>query len=140
MGEAKKHEKKKSKTTDIDDLFSSEEVEGYTIKSFSLGDIVELTPWFQKVAFKFSGREEKVEFSDLSTDKILGLLSCLEILPEIPEFLSIVLKEDIKAVESFDLDKAQKIILSIAVKNLDYLKNSFALVRGLIGMLTKKEA
>lgn len=122
-----------SESSDIQKLFSSTEVEGYKIGKFSLGDIEKLTPWFQKFSDhqKQNGKELTLEALD-----VVSLLENLDMLPLIIEGLSIYLDEDIQTVKQFEIDVAQKMVILLVSKNIEYLKNSFALVKGLLEKLT----
>jgi hypothetical protein len=133
--ENRKREKKKS---DIEILFSSDKVEGYTIRPFSLRDMEKLTPWFQKIAIKFAKEKININFDELKADRIQGVITALNILPELAEGLSILFDEDIEKIRDFDLIRIQSIVFVIISKNFEYLKNSFSLMGGLARSLTSK--
>ena len=134
MSKKKAVKREEVESTDIQKLFSSTEVEGYKIGKFSLGDIEKLTPWFDKFALHQKNNNKELSFEAFD---VSSLLQNLDMLPLIIEGLSIYFDEDIKIVKAFEIDVAQRMVILLVSKNIEYLKNSFALVKGLIQKLTE---
>ena len=127
------------KKRDLEMLFSGQKVEGYEIKPFSFHNIVTLTPWFEKVAINLIKKGIDITaIKDFNLGDANGFIKGINLLPDLPEFFSIYLEEDIKVILNWDFDKTQKIIAVTIYQNFKYLKNSLSLMTATLKALSTK--
>lgn len=125
-------------------LFPDVEVEGYTIRPWTLAQAVALAPTLGSLVdiAKAAGvGEVLLEFMDLldpaqggtkdafakAQKEVIGVLPGLipKILPHAPKILSVSLGVPAEEVDRMDLGKATTLLLSVVSQNVDYLKNFF---------------
>jgi len=115
-------DKKAESKSDMEVLFPDEEVEGYKIRPWSLGQIAEISPFLLKglKAARDAGADIMKPESHIP-ELTLGFTSYA------PDILSKTL--DISRDEAWSLptDKAAVILLAVLSQNVEYLKNSFGL-------------
>jgi len=128
-------------------LFPDSEVEGYTIRPWTLAQAVALAPTLggvidvigksgagdslakilDAVDIESPGMESVMEaFQDSWKDVVKALPGLIpKFLPYAPAILSISLDASREEVDKFDLGKTSRLLREIATHNIEYLKNSF---------------
>jgi hypothetical protein len=125
-------------------LFPDVEVEGYTIRPWTLAQAVALAPTLGALVdiAKASGvGEALLGFMDLldpaqggakdafakAQKEVIGVLPGLipKLLPHAPKILSVSLGTSAEETGKMDLGKATVLLLSIVSQNVDYLKNYY---------------
>src|SRR3989304_6514278 len=132
---------KEEEKPEIQVLFPEIEVEGYKVRPWSLGQVVDLTPTFEMLAIEFKRRKisleslEKIEKSK-SMEGMIGEL-VFAFLPQVVRLLSISLREEEKIVREFPINKSGSLIVAVVSQNLSNIKNSFGLGKSILSK-TKK--
>lgn len=125
-------------------LFPDVEVEGYTIRPWTLAQAVALAPTLGalvEIAKESGVGEVLLGFMDLldpgqggakdafakAQKDVMGVLPGLipKFLPHAPKILSVSLGASEEEVSGMDLGKATVLLLSVVSQNVDYLKNFF---------------
>jgi len=125
-------------------LFPDVEVEGYTIRPWTLAQAVALAPTLGalvEIAKESGVGEVLLGFMDLldpgqggakdafakAQKEVIGVLPELipKFLPHAPKILYVSLGASMEEVDKMDLGKATVLLLSIVSQNVDYLKNFF---------------
>jgi hypothetical protein len=102
----------------LDKLIEETEVCGHKIKPWTLGQISELIPTFERVALKMKEQGVTLNTLEKNADKLI-----FAILPDLPFVLSVTLKITMADAKLLDIADASKITVVIMMKNIDYLKN-----------------
>ncbi len=128
-------------------LFPDSEVEGYTVRPWTLAQAVALAPTFGALidVVEKSGVKaalvkvlDAVDIEKPATEAVAQALTgswkdiaqalvklVPQFLPHAPEILSVSLGVSKDAVGEFDLGKTTRLLKAIAVHNFEYLKNFF---------------
>jgi hypothetical protein len=125
-------------------LFPNVEVEGYTIRPWTLAQAVALAPTLGalmgiakesgvgEVLWKFMdllepGQGDAKDAFDKAEKEVIGVLPGLvpKFLPHAPKILSVSLGASAEEIGKMDLGKATVLLLSVVTQNVDYLKNFF---------------
>jgi hypothetical protein len=125
-------------------LFPNAEVEGYTVRPWTLAQAVALAPTLGalvdvakesgvgEVLWKFmdfldSTQEGAKDAFAKAQKEVMGVLPGLipKFLPHAPKILSVSLGASEEEVARMDLGKATVLLLSVVSQNTDYLKNFF---------------
>jgi hypothetical protein len=112
-------------------LFEDREIAGYTVRPWTLGQLVKLAPVFERVAVNFAARG--LSLSAIGTALETSPMNVLTpLLPEIATVLSITLGKPIEEMEGLRADTVISVILVIVKQNVEYLKNSLGPVSDLL--------
>ena len=119
-------------------LTAEETVGGYTIKPWTIKQLIQVMPILDKLAEELGKKEISFEsFQGLvETHGVLVLKDLLQAaLPQLPEFLAISLRKERGEMEELDLGQAMQIGVKVLALNVEHLKNAFALIMGQTGAL-----
>lgn len=107
-----------NENNDLSILFPEMEVEGFKIKSWSLGRLEQIAPHLEKIIIEIKLKKLKLnELLKDPTDLFLTLIG------NIAPIISITIEQKIDVVRDLPLEKAVKLALVIAQQNVGYLKN-----------------
>jgi len=98
-------------------------VEGYDIKSWSLGQVTDLAPVFERIAIRAADRGVTMKTAMKSMGKVVP-----SVLPDAPLIIATTLGISLEEARDFELSKATVVILTIINLNIEYLKNVLGLV------------
>jgi hypothetical protein len=110
---------------EIEKLLEEQEILGYKVKPWTLGQVAELSPVFEQIVRK--AESNKMSLLNLFDEENLqkGILLIAQFIPDI---LACSLKIKKQEVENFDIVKSTIILVKIISLNAEYLKNSFGLI------------
>ena len=121
-------------------LLAEENLDGYTIKPWTIKQLLQVMPILDKLAEELGKKEITFESLDRLVEEhgVLVLKDLLQAaLPHLPDFLAISLKKDKAEMEELDLGRAMHIGVKVLALNVEHLKNAFNLVLGEAGTLTR---
>ena len=121
-------------------LLAEENLDGYTIKPWTIKQLLQVMPILDKLAEELGKKEISFESLDRLVEEhgVLVLKDLLQVaLPQLPDFLAISLKKDKAEMEELDLGQAMHIGVKVLALNVEHLKNAFNLVLGQAGTLTR---
>jgi len=121
-------------------LLAEENLDGYTIKPWTIKQLLQVMPILDKLAEELGKKEISFESLDRLVEEhgVLVLKDLLQAaLPQLPDFLAISLKKDKAEMEELDLGQAMQIGVKVLAMNVEHLKNAFNLVLGEAGTLTR---
>jgi hypothetical protein len=104
----------------LEDLFTEKRVGEYTVREWSLGQIVELAPVFEQA--KRMCVERKFTLDTLAADP-LALVTAIT--PLVPRVLAVTMRVDDAKVRELPGSAAVTLALTVVEMNLAYLKNLF---------------
>ena len=113
-------------------LFPEVRIGKYVVRPWSWGDIMDLTPVFQRVIKSFG--EAGITYDNIET-RIPDMIPAL--MPFTPEILSVTLKITTEEVRAMDASVASIALLTVFNQNIEYLKNSFGQVTARTATATK---
>ena len=113
-----------TKKSEIDILFPEIEVEGYKIRPWTFGQLVDMSPIFR--AIMAEAIKDGITFENI--DKSVPSLVMIA-LPYAPDVISKTLEIDREEVRGWrELNKATVVLLTIITQNLEHIKNSSGLI------------
>jgi hypothetical protein len=121
-------------------LTAEEEIMGYRVKPWTLKQLIQVMPILDRLAEELQKKNISLEGLDRLIEEhgVLVLKDLLQAaLPELPAFLAISLRKERGEMEELDLGQAMQIGVKILALNVDHLKNTFNLVLGQAGTLTR---
>jgi hypothetical protein len=104
----------------LEDLFTEKRVGEYTVREWSLGQIVELAPIFEQA--KRMCVERKFTLDTLAADPLTLVTA---ITPLVPRVLAVTMRVDEAKVRELPGSAAVTLALTVVEMNLAYLKNLF---------------
>jgi hypothetical protein len=122
-------EQEEKKESEI--LFSGVEVYGVKIKPWTFDQFVRVIPLlklayksFEEKAISFEKIDEAIEKSDPNLLVSSGMIDAFsDLLPKIPEFISLSLSLDIEEIREWDFDKVFAVAFTIIIQNAGRIKN-----------------
>lgn len=113
---------------DLSILFPDIEIDGYTIRPWTFGNISDLAPeiGYLRTAFKNADLDIDIDNIDLNADLIAQISEL--ILPVAPQIIAKTTGKLVSEVRELEPDKALIILLKIIEQNINYLKNCFGSV------------
>ncbi|MBM4286897.1 MAG: hypothetical protein FJ135_01895 [Deltaproteobacteria bacterium] len=123
-------------------LLAEEDLEGYTVKPWTVKQLIQVTPVLKDLAEKLGEMGITLDNWDaVASQGLQGLAGLIEmILPHLPQFLAASLRLPLTEAEELDLGLALKLAVRVLALNVDHLKNSFSLIRGQVTPLIRPEA
>jgi hypothetical protein len=123
-------------------LLTEEKVAGYTVKPWTIKQLLQVTPILKVLAEELKRMGVTVEnFADVVADQgltgIAGLLNL--ILPQLPEFLAVSLRVSREEAEDIDVGLALQLAVKVLGVNLEHLKNSFGLIMSQVAPVIRPE-
>jgi hypothetical protein len=112
--------------SELDILFPEIEVEGVRLRPWSLGQVVDLAPVF--TALSKGMKENGITLTNIESrmDDFVLL-----VMPYMARIIAVSARLPEEEVRAWPLNKATMIAMSILSQNVEHLKNSFGLGRGL---------
>lgn len=126
----KKTAKKEKSASEI--LFPEKVIEGYTIKPWSWGDMEDVSPILEELVYKLMKKGINLDNLVKELPKVL-----VNIIPEITELLSTVLKVDKEEIRKLNPETVLTMVLTIIAQNMSYLKNSLGPIIDVTKALTQ---
>ena len=111
----------------LEDLFTEKRVGEYTVREWSLGQIVELAPVFEQA--RQMCIERKFTLDTLVADP-LSLVTAIT--PLVPRVLAVTLGQEEAKMRTLPGSQAVTLALTVVSMNLAYLKNLFGPLMGAI--------
>jgi hypothetical protein len=124
-------------------LLTEETLDGYTIKPWTIKQLLQVTPILKDLAQKLGDLGVTLDnFGDtVASQGVQGLAGLVDlILPQIPEFLAASLRISREEAEEMDLGLALNLAVKVLALNVEHLKNSFSLITGQVAPLIRPEA
>lgn len=137
MSKEKVKEKKESKEdSGSKTLFPEIEVQGYTLKPWTLFKLEKLAPAFERVGMEMIKRG--IKLSDIRKDNAKEVVPKIVfgVMSEIALIISVSIDEDIEKVRQFEIDRVIILVLAITNQNIKYLKNLLGPFSTLMEMIT----
>jgi len=129
-------------TTDsqvLTSLLAEENLDGYTIKPWTIKQLLQVTPILKDVGEKLAEVGVTLEtLSDMVVSQgVAGLAGLVDIiLPHLPTFLSASLRISLEEAGEIDLGLSLVLVVKVLSLNIEHLKNSLSLVMGEMTPLT----
>ena len=124
---------------EIQVIFSEEQYKGFTIKPWTLKQVILIWPLVSRVIGKL--KEAGVDVSDLGslfTSNIQVIFD--HVLEDVPQFLALSLNIDVEAAMEINVSEVTILTIKIIAKNVAHLKNSLTQVvtemAGIAGVMT----
>jgi hypothetical protein len=114
-------------------LLAEDVLEGYTVKPWTIKQLLQVTPILKDLAKKLGEMSITVDnFGDIvASQGVQGWVWLIDlILPRLPEFLAISLRIPKAETEEMDLGLALHLAVKVLATNVEHLKNSFSLITG----------
>jgi hypothetical protein len=124
-------------------LLAEENLDGYTVKPWTIKQLLQVTPILKDLAGKLKDRGVSLDnFGDtVASEGVQGLAGLVDlILPRLPEFLAASLRISREEAEEMDLGLALNLAVKVLALNVEHLKNSFSLITGQVAPLIRREA
>lgn len=109
--------------TEMNTLFPEIEVQGYTIKPWTLGDLADMAMSIGQIIMSMRNYGITLEDIEKSIPELITI-----IFPYAPDIIAKTLKIDMGEARGLDPVKATEILLTILTQNIEHIKNSFGLV------------
>jgi len=123
-------------------LLAEDVLEGYTIKPWTIKQLLQVTPILKDLAKKLGEMGITLDnFGDMvASQGVQGLAGLIDlILPRLPEFLAISLRVPKEEAEEMDLGLALRLAVKVLALNVEHLKNSFNLITGQVAPLIRSD-
>ena len=121
-------------TTDsqvLTSLLAEENLDGYTIKPWTIKQLLQVTPILKDVGEKLAEVGVTLEtLSDMVVSQgVAGLAGLVDIiLPHLPTFLAASLRISLEEAGEIDLGLSLVLVVKVLSLNIEHLKNSLSLV------------
>ncbi len=137
MTKEKVKEKKESKEdSGSKTLFPEIEVQGCTLRPWTLFKLEKLAPAFERIGLELAKRDIKI--SKINKNDIQDILPkiVVSVISDVALIISVSIDEEIENVRQFEMDKVIIFILAIVNQNIRYLKNLLGPMSELVHQMT----